>query len=379
MPEPTVIGVASTDKICARCNKSSGALAIRNERLCKECFLKYVGNKLTKKLEMNKIRGGFHEAQKTLLLPVNFDLSSICLLHALDEQLQKRLDSGRHTGYTLHVLCIDESCIREDQSIQDFLPLLKDRFPNCMFSVISLADGFSYGIDLDSLAFEPGSKAAHDEVDETQKLRSKITSLPSASSKADVVGILRRRLVAAFARQNGSSSILYSDSSTKLAERTLSETAKGRGGALPWLTSDNSVMDGVPCSYPLRDLLQKELVLYADIVFPSLAPMILPADSGPQIISSKSMTIDGLMSSYFESLEESFPSIVANVVRTSSKLAPRSDVECEQACDLCKLPIDNSRWDGEQRSPTSITPSGARETQRPMHHCSGCARTLQRT
>ncbi|RAL68532.1 hypothetical protein DID88_007259 [Monilinia fructigena] len=38
--------------------------------------------------------------------------------------------------------------------------------------------------------------------------------------------------------------------------------------------------------------------------------------------SSKSTTIDDLMAQYFESVEENFPSIVANVVRTSSKLKP---------------------------------------------------------
>ena len=350
---------------------------VRSERLCKDCFLKYVGSKLIKRLEMNKIRGGFHEAQKTLLIPLSFDVSFICLLHALDQQLQKRLESGRHAGYTLHILCIDESCIREDSSIQKLLPLLKQRFPDYIYSVISLEDVFSYGIDLKSLSLKPNGADVYKEPNKAHYLRSLLLDLPSPTSKADVIEILRRRLTSAFAKQNSCNSILYGDSTTKLAERTLSETAKGRGGALPWLTSDNTAMDGVACSYPLRDLLQKELLLYANITFPSLMLLIVPTDSRAGTVSSKDMTIDGLMNQYFESVEENFPSIVANVVRTSSKLAPRSDMGCEQACDLCKLPINDVEWGSEQKSQAPVNLLDRNETQSQRYLCAGCARTLQ--
>lgn len=378
MPELAAVDGASINTLCVRCDTSIATFIIRSERLCKDCFFKYVGSKLLKRLEANKIRGGYHEAQKTLLLPVSFDVSSICLLHALDQQLQKRLQSGRHAGYTLHILCIDESSIREDSSVQTLLPLLKQRFPNYMYSAISLADVFTYDIDLKSLTPERPGAAVCEEGREIQNLQSLILDLPSSTSKGDVVQILRRRLCAAFAKRNGSSSILYSDSTTKLAERTLSETAKGRGGALPWLTSDNYTVDGIPCSYPLRDLLQKELVLYTDITCPSLKPLITPADNRIGIVSSKDMTIDGLMSQYFESLEENFPSIVANVVRTSSKLAARLNPGCEQTCDLCKLPINHVEWGGEQSSPDCVDCLRLNETRTQWNHCPGCTRTLQR-
>lgn len=382
MLEPTALDGADTSHPCARCNTSNADLTIRSERLCKGCFLKYVNSKIIKRLEVNKIRGGFHQVKKTLLLPVSFDVSSICLLHALDQQLQKRLESGRHAGYTLHVLCIDESCIRESSSIPDLLPLLKQRFPNYICSVTPLEDVFQYGIVSKSLTSRGDGAAVCEEGNEAPSLQTFLSNLPSATSKADVIGILQRRLTSAFAERNNCDSILYSDSTTKLAERTLAETAKGRGGAVPWLTSDNTVIDDVPCSYPLRDLLQRELVLYADITMPSLMPLITPPDNSRTgtIVSSKDMTIDGLMSQYFESLEENFPSIVANVVRTSGKLAPRSvDLGHEHACDLCGLPIIDMEWGGEQSSPGGPAMSvGTGETQSGRRCCPGCARTLQR-
>ena len=139
-------------------------------------------------------------------------------------------------------------------------------------------------------------------------------------------------------------------------------------------------MDGVPCTFPMRDLLQKELALYSEITHPSLMPLILPPDSRSGIASSKDATIDQLMSQYFESIEENFPSIVSNVVRTSSKLAAGLEMSHGQACDLCKLPVSNAECGGQQEcsSPAPGEQMDVRGTRTPQRLCSGCARTLQR-
>ena len=379
MPEAVALGGAGSDAPCARCKRSNADLVVRSERLCEECFMRYVGSKLIKRLQTNKLRGGFHEVQKTLLVPVAFDVSSISLLHGLDQHLRKQLESGRHAGYTLHVLCIDESCIREDSRVQRLLPFLKQRFPEYAYSVVSLEDCLTYGIDLKPLTYNRDGGALDEEPNAMSQLQNLLSTLPSATSRADVVDILRRRLTAAVAKQNDCDSILYSDSTTKLADRILAETAKGRGGVLPWLTSDNAVTDGVPCIYPLRDLLQKELALYVDLSLPSLEPLVMAPEITKGITSSKDMTIDALMCQYFESVEESFPSIVANVVRTSSKLAPPLELACAQLCDFCRLPVNDVEWRSEQGSHAPVNQSHKGETQSPQHLCSGCARTLLRT
>ena len=361
---------------CARCSASNASLVVRSEHLCNDCFAKYVSTKIIKRLETNKLRGGYHEAPKTLLIPVNFDVSSICLLHALDLHLRKRIEGSHHPGYTLHVLCIDESCVHEGQNIQNMLSLLKESFPAYVCSVVSLEDHQAYGVDLESLIQKPSGASLREKTNGPNGLLDIISSLPSVTSRVDVLDILRRRLVDAIANRNGYDSILYSDSTTKLAERILAETAKGRGGALPWLTSDNVAMEGIRCSYPLRDLLQKELVLYVNVLYPSLKQLILPPKNEKNVVSSKDMTIDGLMNQYFESVEESYPSIVANVVRTSGKLAISPQVGGEGACGLCKTPVGRPYEDETNGVAGSFSQLHIGEAQESHQLCAGCARAL---
>lgn len=362
---------------CARCHASNAALVIRSERLCRDCFVKYVETKVFKRLEKSGIRSGFNDLPKILLLPISFGVSSISLLHVLDQQLQHRLKQGRHAGYTLHVLFIDESNVVAQPSFQDSVGLLKQRFPSHVYSVISLEQCFHYGISftealgIDSLAIEKKDQ------DNVKDLQNMISALPSATSKTDIVDIIRRRLITEFARRQACDSIIFADSTTRLAERSLSETAKGRGGFLPLLTADGASVDGLVCNYPMRDLLRKELNLYADVASPPLRPLIAPPQTTQGTVSSKDATIDGLMSQYFQSVEENYPSIVANVVRTTSKLTPRPENDSRQFCNLCRRPITNNVWGGDQGD--SIPESSLEYTDPEDSNvlCYGCIRTVE--
>ena len=341
--------------------------------LSRDCFVKYAVTKVLKRLESNKVRGNFNDRQKTLLLPVSCGVSSISLLHVLDTQLQTRLQRGRHASYTLHVLHIDQSLVLDTVPYQASLDLLKQRFPYAC-TTVRLEECFDYGISIegnpDGHSCAPSSRA----LENGQRLKDAILSRASATSKADLTDIIRRRLIAAFARKSGCDSVLYGDSTTRLAERTLSETANGRGGFLPWLTSDKDLFDGVYCSYPLRDLLKKELNLYADTSFPTLRPLIVKVEHSCQPISSKDNTIDGLMRQYFASVEENHPSVVANVVRTSDKLKGLSMGDETTTCRICNYRIRVENWGGDQEG-LDVAP-----TQPPdgtITLCYGCARTMQ--
>ena len=241
---------------------------------------------------------------------------------------------------------------------------LKERFPAHTFTTISLDECSSYGIAVDG---SPDDKAA--------TIQNLMSSLPTATSRADFIEVVRRRLILAFAKKHDCDSVLFGDSTTRLAEKTLSETAKGRGVALPWLTADGQSADGITCFYPMRDLLRKELISYAVVMSPPLTPLIL-ANSGQVSTSSKETTIDGLMSQYFESVEENYPSIVANVVRTSGRLVAPLVPESNDLCSLCAHPILTNVWDEEQRS---AIPSQSREENGSCNDegfCYGCERTV---
>lgn len=328
--------------------------------------MRYVATKVLKRLELNKIRGGFNDQVKTLLLPVSFGVSSITLLHVLDQQLRNRREQGRHTGYKLDVLFVDQSSIHHEAPSRSSIDLLRQKYPSHSYTTISLDEVSEYGIDVGGLLQS-----------QQRDLRDTISMVPSATSRVDLIDTTRRRLILAYAERHGCNSVLFGDSTTRLAERTLSETAKGRGIALPWLTADND-SSGITCTYPLRDVLRKELLAYAEVVVPPLTTLIIkPLARVPT--SSKDTTIDDLMSRYFESVEKNYPSIVANVVRTSGKLVAPGVPEHSDSCSLCGNPVINGNWVGEQDRmiPALIAPTNGSSQVQSL--CYGCARTMLTT
>ena len=243
------------------------------------------------------------------------------------------------------------------------MELLNQRYPVHRYTTISLEDCFDYGVQFEGL-----SDSGED------RLQHIISSMPSATSKVDFIGIARRRLIIAFAKKFGNESILLGDSTTRIAEKTLSETAKGRGVALPGLTADGFT-EGIHCVFPMRDLLRKEITAYASMVSPSLTPLI--SEVSPQIsASSKDTTIDGLMSQYFESVEQNYPSIVANVVRTSGRLNPPAMLEACRSCDICGNGISTDSWGGEQQDTAiPLQTANGKYHETALALCYGCART----
>ena len=337
--------------------------------------MKYVATKVLKRLETNKLRSGFKDPPKTLLVPISFGVSSLILLHVLDQQLSNRAETGRHIGYNLHVLYVDQSRVLEQASLPDSLDVLKQRYPCHTYTTVSMEDYEDYGIDFDMLASADTLTNGSVALDKRTCLKHIWSSLSSATSRADLIEILRRRLILAFAKAHACDSILFGDSTTRLAEKTLSETAKGRAIALPWLTADGSSSDGTNCTYPLRDLLRKELGAYASMTSPPLTPLICEAPSQTPI-SSKDTTIDNLMTQYFESVEQNYPSIVANVVRTSGKLMAPSTTENTNRCAICRYPIIDESWGGDQSDSTVSQSANGNRSECGKPVCYGCARTV---
>ncbi|KAK7747146.1 Cytoplasmic tRNA 2-thiolation protein 2 [Diatrype stigma] len=254
--------------------------------------------------------------------------------------------------------------------------------------------------------------------------------LPSATSRADVQRLLTRHALLAAAAaekevqaqaqaqahdgrdqgQNGQDVVLLlGHSTTALAALTLSEAAKGRGFSLPWVVNDGAAFPvasptaetktattattDVPVYYPLREIFRKELLAYASNTTPPLTDILSPptgtdnssggGDAGAAaVVSHKDLSIDDVMARYFGEVEASYPSVVANVVRTTGKLArtaptagaadgsdDRKDGREEEAaaeggeseglvveglgggrCGLCGIALDKSgdaRWRGE--------------------------------
>jgi len=325
-----------------------------------KCFSQYVTTKAIKRMETYRVRGSIAKAARKLLFPLSFGPSSASLLYILDQHLQGQYDRMNRAAYELVVVHIDLHLDATDRKqSSELLDQYKSRFPRHTYCSFGLEDALL----LDNINWKalnmPEPLQNHPSRPGMGRLEQLIRSMPSATSRTDVITTLLTRLLVDVATRNGCESILFADSTTRLAEKTLTETAKGRGFSLPWQVSDGLTPYGIGFNYPLRDLLKKEVVTFSSLTIPPLTNLvILQGPSSHISASSKLTTIDDLMTQYFESVEENYPSIVANVVRTSSKLQPLTGDEAT-ACGLCGLPVAEGTdgiygWGGDQNSASRV-------------------------
>lgn len=134
---------------------------------------------------------------------------------------------------------------------------------------------------------------------------------------------------------------------------------------------------------PLRDVLRKELVTFAGLTEPRLDDLLQDGNGQGDgngktngkgaVVSHRDLSIEEVMTRYFAEVEESYPSVVANVARTTGKLVRVGGEQKEGSgnwCGLCRMPLDeegDERWRGELG-----LDSGARTKAR---LCYGCERS----
>ncbi|KAF1960891.1 hypothetical protein CC80DRAFT_266607 [Byssothecium circinans] len=375
MPGKTIVN--TMDEPCRRCKEHTAVLVVRSEPLCREDFTRYVHTKAIKRLESFRVRHTAPDQQRKLLLALSFGVSSVTLLHILDHLLKTQKSKTGRTGFTVDVVYVDVPGSVLAPLGEDLLSKAQRAYPEFDYASVPLHDILLQpSKELSDLVPDLSAKG---DSSPSEKLTNLINSLTSASARADVLSTLTTRVIVEHAKARGCEGILWGDSTTKLAEKTLSETAKGRGFSLPWQVSDGESPLGLTFNYPLRDVLKKELSSYVELVEPSLSDLIQVSSTTKASMSSKNTTIDDLMRNYFEEVETNFPSIVSNVVRTTGKLEAASVSSSALHCDLCSMPVADGRfgihgWGDQQDGPeTPVSGSGP-------SLCYGCTRSIpQRT
>ena len=334
--------------------------------------------KAIKRLETFRVNFHTNEERK-VLLPLSFGVSSITLLHILDLHLKTQMSKTGRTGFALSIVAIGNA--EETLPIKDFLEKVRTQYPGHEYAALPLQDVFCAIPDDAALRNLVPESARGGNFSAQEQMASLINSLTSATARADVLSTLRTRLIVEHAKSRGCQSVLWGDSTTTLAEKTLAETCKGRGFSLPWQVADGKSPFGVYFHYPLRDVLKKELVSYIGLAADALSSLVHEPTSGSTqaSTSSKNTTIDDLMKQYFESVEEKFPSIVSNVVRTSGKLEVPAGSDSDLRCSLCDMPVPDRRfgihgWGGYQQDDSIGTP-----TMPCKKLCYGCTRSLPQT
>ncbi|KAH9877823.1 cytoplasmic tRNA 2-thiolation protein 2 [Plenodomus biglobosus] len=375
---PGIHPTLATSEPCRRCRDSPSVLVVRSEPLCHQCFVRYVHTKCIKRLESFRVNFAAAAPQRRVLVPLSFGVSSTALLHILHVHLNTQKSKTGRTGFIINVVHVQES----DQlsKADDLLRKVQDEYPDHQYASIPLQDVFSITPEEAALqSLVPGFGATETaNLSPEQKLARLMALLTSATARADVLSTLRTRLVVEHAKATGCESVLWGDSTTKLAEKTLSETAKGRGYSLPWQVTDGQSPLGLNVHYPLRDVLKKELVSYINMAKPELAALVQGSSYTvtQASTSSKNTTIDDLMKQYFESVEENFPSIVSNVVRTTGKLQVPAGAHIGSCCSLCGMPVPGGKfgihdWGGDQQDGVDFASVDVSQ-----QICYGCTRSM---
>lgn len=408
--------------LCNRCKTNEALHTLRNETVCSQCFKSFISLKAVKRLEQlqrDTRTGGSGSGgggsstgppptRRYLLALSPGGASSTALLSALWENQRQQAERGQKVRFELLVAVVDtelrgggDDDDKQASSAGDdgaFFARYAERFPGTQFRRVALEDALALDtVDWTALPAADASLAST--APPAQRLADLLARLPSTTSRADVVRLLTRHLLVHTAARESCAVVLMGYNTTSLAELTLSETAKGRGFAVPWGVNDgwislprvagttprnadiaegeedeekeaNESADkeaGQEASvkmliyHPLRELFRKELLIYSRLTSPPLTPLLTEAGSrSAAVVSHKDLSIDDVMARYFAEVEENYPSVVANVVRTTGKLnrssgggggdGDGSENNGSSSCGLCGLGLDevgDERWRGE--------------------------------
>ncbi|KAJ4116237.1 Cytoplasmic tRNA 2-thiolation protein 2 [Fusarium equiseti] len=384
---------SDTNRPCKRCKAENAAFRLRADLTCRDCYIQFVAYKLNRRL------GALHKdtrSSKALttrryLAGLSFGSSSSVLAQLLSEQARHHSENKASSPFEPVIIHIDTDLSRsEDESpAQKLLNEYRHAFPHATFECVPLKDVISVkSIDWSTLPLDADTK----DEDPSARLRQLFEALPTLTSRTDVLRQLIRHLLLQKAQDHACSALLLGHSTTALAALTLSEVANGRGFAVPTQVADGmttvctykELESGViqetsrlefPIYYPLREIFRNELNQYIDLV-PSLKE-IVPVDSsgsrsGNSVVSHKDLSIEEVMTRYFDSVEEGYPGIVANVVRTTGKL---ERVPGNNFCGSCGMSLDaegDSRWAGEIGDDIGDGPSAAGAGRL----CYGCKRSI---
>lgn len=176
------------------------------------------------------------------MVPLSFGVASTTLLDLLCWQLGKQKSYVTGPRYKVVVVHVDEGILVGAQKnavdpVEMIERLKKERFHEVEeWVTVALEDIYDYRHD--SVDGEDELEEKEDGQKNREAFEKLMQSLPSPTSRMDLAGVLRTRLVVAVAKRRGCEGVLWGDTTTKLAQKTLAETAKGRGFALPWMISD---------------------------------------------------------------------------------------------------------------------------------------------
>ncbi|KAI5460018.1 hypothetical protein BGZ63DRAFT_455564 [Mariannaea sp. PMI_226] len=356
---------------CKRCKNEDAPYRLRTDPTCRDCYIQYVALKLTKRLSKlhSETRVTRQLTTRRYLAGLSFGPSSSVLVELLDTTGRRHSQRKGSSPFNPLVVHVDtDLSAGENSPAMKLVGEYRRRFPHVEVECVPLTEVLNVtSIDWSLLPLPAEESSGMGPAERLQKL---FDALPTVTSRSDVLRQFIRHILLHTAIKRSCSALLLGHSTTALAALTLSEVANGRGFAVPWQVNDGQCTISTyssqagsdsqpaqkpsrftfPIYYPLREIFRNELIQYIDLV-PSLQDLIpanqMTISGNSSVVSHKDLSIDEVMARYFDSVEDSYSGIVANVVRTTGKLERASGNEFCGSCGMTVDELGDSRWAGE--------------------------------
>lgn len=239
----------------------SSMVSDRSNKSCRDCHIVYVRGKSMRHLEPFRVKRGTEINRRRIMVATSYGKSSTTVLELLHWHRLEQLRRARRAEYDVFVVHVDERALGVQSAPEQVVEEMKAAYDQFEYQTVPLQDIYQFEEAIDSVS-QPGGldhappelppagtdEPTQDQSPELQKLSNLLTSLTSKSSQADMISILRTRLIIEIAKKENCEAILFGDSLTRVAQMVLAEVTKGRGHAIPWLISDGPTPYGMPQS-----------------------------------------------------------------------------------------------------------------------------------
>ncbi|KAG2180005.1 hypothetical protein INT43_003792, partial [Umbelopsis isabellina] len=176
------------------------------------------------------------------------------------------------------------------------------------------------------------------EMSNAEKLRAIFDGIDKLSAKEDIYWHLKMSMLYHRAKKEKCDFIFLGESSTRQAIKMISMTSKGRGfsAALDVGVENSISYKDVAVIRPMKDMLGKEIAYYNRNH--GIAKNVMQTTNFTTKATSKS-SIERLTEEFITGLDRDFPSTVSTVSRTASKLTVHSEMDVNDKCAICLMPI----------------------------------------
>ncbi|KAJ1953936.1 Cytoplasmic tRNA 2-thiolation protein 2 [Dispira parvispora] len=351
-----------SNDICHKCGLTKPAVRIRHTYYCNPCFKKSFVNKFRSTMGKALRLSSSHKPR--VLMGYSGGTSSRALLNLVGQYSRHEFVTDDRDKFAKLVVChIDTTGLFPEQphDTEGIRQSVEAAYPHVTYDNVPLEQVLTLQTTNDPLTggwlmeLSPVSDAVAGDfcfiprrtLTETQsspahRLTELFQAATKLSTKEDLLEHLKFQLLVQRAIHHQCDYIILGDTCTRLAIRTLANTGKGRGFALPLsLGGHPTWFNGIEFIRPLRECLVKEAALYNHLE----QLQVFPTPSFTTLRPTKS-SINKLTEDFIYGLDRDFPSTTSAVTRTAGKLKASDQVPNNAACLLCLMPVerDSVEW-----------------------------------